>query len=506
MRDIKETHATSRHKSVQPDNVFAMAIEHHSAGRLAEAEALYLNRLQSGHEDPAALHNYGVLKAQLGQHKKAITLFDRTLSISPDHVIALNNKGNSYQELGHFEQALESYDRCLRLRPKFPEIHNNKGDLLRCIGRLDEAGGSYRLALTFHPNNYRALFNLALVSNSLGRRQESLRLFKKTLHLKSNEMSGEADPIAFSYTTKAKICHDIEQFRYLESRGKEKGRFQRLTQIYESLEKDIDWPQDDASLVPFTDDHLKRIRDSYNRPIHLIAAPEVAGSSINENLNSVEITHRYRDHAHGLTYFDELLNADALQSLRRYLLESTIWFDFKHISGHVAAYLESGLSCPLILQIAEDLRHCFPDIFKNHALTQIWAFKNVGRQQKIDIHMDDAAVSVNFWITPDRANRNPEHGGLVVYDFEAPLEWRLNKYDQDIQRLRETMAQYDPQRVIIPYRQNRAILFNSDLYHESDEAHFGTGYENHRINMTFLYGSRRGIVRGKRLEPPSKVP
>ena len=494
MWDMRETDATSRNKPVQPDNVFAMAVEHHSAGRLAEAEVLYLSWILSGHEDPAALHNYGVLKAQLGQHREAITLFDRTLSIDPDHVTALNNKGNSYQELGNFEEALKSYDRCLRLRPRFLGIHNNKGDLLRRMGRLDEAAENYRLVLAFRPNHYRALFSLALVSNSLGRRQESLRLFKKTLHLKSSEMSGEADSIAFNYTTKAKIRHDIEQFRYLESRGKEPGRFRRLTQIYELLEKDIDWPQDDASLVPFTDEHLKHIGDSYNRPIHLISAPAVPGSSINENLNTAEITRRYQNDGHGLTYFDELLNAEALQSLRRYLLESTIWFDFKHISGHVAAYLESGLSCPLILQIAEDLCRSFPDIFKKHALTQIWAFKNVGRQQRIDIHVDDAAVSVNFWITPDCANRDPEHGGVIVYDFEAPPEWRLNKYDQDIQRLRETMAQSDADRVIIPYRQNRAILFNSDLYHESDEAHFGTGYENHRINMTFLYGSRRGLI------------
>jgi hypothetical protein len=42
----------------------------------------------------------------------------------------------------------------------------------------------------------------------------------------------------------------------------------------------------------------------------------------------------------------------------------------------------------------------------------------------------------------------------------------------------------------VPYRANRAVIFNSDLFHETDQIHFHEGYENRRVNITFLYGWR----------------
>ena len=40
-------------------------------------------------------------------------------------------------------------------------------------------------------------------------------------------------------------------------------------------------------------------------------------------------------------------------------------------------------------------------------------------------------MNVNFWITPDEANLNPDSGGLVIWDVNAPLEWEFTKYNGD---------------------------------------------------------------------------
>jgi hypothetical protein len=40
-------------------------------------------------------------------------------------------------------------------------------------------------------------------------------------------------------------------------------------------------------------------------------------------------------------------------------------------------------------------------------------------------------VNVNFWITPDDANLDPERGGLIVWDVAAPLDWDFAKYNND---------------------------------------------------------------------------
>ena len=42
----------------------------------------------------------------------------------------------------------------------------------------------------------------------------------------------------------------------------------------------------------------------------------------------------------------------------------------------------------------------------------------------------------------------------------------------------------------IPYKFNRAVLFNSAYFHETDKIDFKEGYESRRINITYLFGIR----------------
>ena len=48
----------------------------------------------------------------------------------------------------------------------------------------------------------------------------------------------------------------------------------------------------------------------------------------------------------------------------------------------------------------------------------------------------------------------------------------------------------DAKPVTIPYRANRAVIFDSDLFHKTDRIDFKSGYLNRRINVTMLYGDR----------------
>jgi len=41
-----------------------------------------------------------------------------------------------------------------------------------------------------------------------------------------------------------------------------------------------------------------------------------------------------------------------------------------------------------------------------------------------------------------------------------------------------------------PYRQNRMVIFNSMLFHGTQDYRFKPGYSNRRINVTFLFGIR----------------
>ena len=111
-----------------------------------------------------------------------------------------------------------------------------------------------------------------------------------------------------------------------------------------------------------------------------------------------------------------------------------------------------------------------------------------GTQTAAAAGADDAAVSVNFWVTPTEANLNPGRGGLVVCRVPPPDDWEIKDYDDDQRRIVTFLEQNADDNLIVPYRQNRAVLFRSRLFHYSDSPEFASGYDNHRINLTLLYG------------------
>jgi hypothetical protein len=150
-----------------------------------------------------------------------------------------------------------------------------------------------------------------------------------------------------------------------------------------------------------------------------------------------------------------------------------------------------GFCCPLLMQIAEELRLALPSVIKDHTLREWWAYKYDSKLDGIPLHADHAAVNVNFWITPDEALLEPDAGGLTVWDREAPLDWDFTRYNQDEAAMREFLEREQAHAVYIPYRQNRVAMFNSDLFHETGSIRFRRGYENRRINITFLYGDRQ---------------
>ena len=470
--------------------VLRQALAFLQAGRPQEALRLYRQILTAQPDHTDALNLGGVAAFQSGDVNQGLKLLQGAVARRPDYVDAHNNLGNVLLAQGHMDDAVASYRKALAIKPDLAEAHSNLGNAIKELGRLDEAVAHYHKALAIKPDLPEAHINFAIALNSCGHRSEALDLFKSGLELVRGD--NPIDPMhkSFRFITKVKMNHDIEQFRYLAALGHETEHFQAFAKIYESVDEEIDWPSEDSKVIPLSNKHLQRLGDTYNRPIHLLEAPGVTGSTLSGNLDVEKITANYFSHASGMTYFDDLLSSDALASLRRFMLGSMIWFDFTYRGGYLGAMLKDGLACPLLLQIADDLRQTFPDIFKNHQLTQLWAYKYDSRLTGIEVHADFAAINVNFWITPDTANLNSASGGLVVYDVEAPLDWNFKTYNSDQNRIRTFLADQDSGKIVVPYGENRIVLFNSSLFHETDTMDFKLGYENRRINVTMLFGVR----------------
>jgi hypothetical protein len=238
-----------------------------------------------------------------------------------------------------------------------------------------------------------------------------------------------------------------------------------------------------------TDAEHARLGSGYNRLLHVADAPALAAGPFGA-WSPAAIEDKYRAASPELVVVDDFLSAEALASLRRYCLDSTVWFDFSHRDGYLAAFIDDHFDCPLLLQIADALRATLPRVLGPHSLRHLWAYKYDSALAGVGLHGDDAAVNVNFWITPDAANLSPGSGGMTVYPALAPADWRFEDFNGDTPRIEAFLARHGGAPITVPYRANRAVLFDSSLFHETDRFRFDPAYENRRINITMLFGDR----------------
>ena len=158
-----------------------LAVQHHTAGRLPEAERLYQQILQTDPNQPFALHLLGAIAYQVGQTDIAVDLIAKALAINPEFSEAHNNLGLALQDLGKLDEAIACYNKALAIIPDDIEAHYNLGLALQDLGKLDEAVVSYHKVLTINPNFAEAHNNLGKAFNELGRLEEAVASCQQAL-------------------------------------------------------------------------------------------------------------------------------------------------------------------------------------------------------------------------------------------------------------------------------------------------------------------------------------
>ncbi len=431
-----------RREPPSAEALFHEAVRLGAEGRFEEALACYERALVLLPRHPGLLYNRGVVLGDLHRHAEALDSFDRALAVQPAFAEAWNNRGFTLQQLKRPADALASFDRALAVTPDFPQALNGRGFVLQQLGRVEEAVASLRQALALWPDYAEARLNLAGALCEAGQIEESFELFRAHAADTWLDSPGAVD------APEHRVRHDREQRAYLAASG-------------------------DGGAAGF----------------HIRGGERLDGRAVNPGLAADEASRSWTTRSPQIVVVDNLLTDEALAAMRRFCLESTVWRGV-YEAGYLGAMPEHGFANPLLAQIARELRETLPAILAPHALRYLWAFKYDSRLTGIGVHADRAAVNVNFWITPDAANLDPASGGLVVWDVAAPLDWDYDAYNADPQAIRAFLARSGARSVTIPYRANRAVIFDSDLFHETDQIRFDEGYENRRVNVTMLYGRR----------------
>lgn len=289
--------------------------------------------------------------------------------------------------------------------------------------------------------------------------------------------------------TPQKLVHDVAQFRHLQDRGVFGYQLDSVIDLYETILERLA-PLGENARVSLSGAIRAEIGHVYGRILHVRRTPRVE-RVFSGRWDGRATEDEYLGRLPNAVVVDDFLSDDAIRSLYQFGLESTVWLTNRYEHGRLGAFFRDGFSCPLLVQIAEELSLALPRIIgTRHPLRQIWGFKYANKQPLLGSHADFAAINVNFWITPDHANLDPEGGGLHLYDVPAPRDWDFDMYNRGGDRIRALLQSQGAKPTVIPYRHNRAVIFDSDLFHATPALSFRDGYTNQRMNVTFLYGDR----------------
>jgi len=339
-----------------------------------------------------------------------------------------------------------------------------------------------------------------------------------------------------TYTTEYKLKHDLEQAKYLVEQLRQsdpqscKYFESQVIPIYESVLQNIPPLAElkrTKGLYAFTkEDFATGVGNVYNKALYMTTADELdpnwkenaANTGLlnnaldwngiqrnwfgeSEKVQSESTTTTTKEATTttpsipGVIIIDDLLTPTTISLLRQLLLRNTHWYQTKtplEFGKYVGSYIDDGLNDPIFLELAKQLHQSMPRVMEGHYLKYMWAYKYDSEWESgINLHADQAAVNVNMWLSLDGADLEEEGygGGLVVFTAKPPSDWEFESYNTNTEFVvEELLRPNDFTNVTVQHKPNRAVIFDSALFHQTDKYRFKKGYKNGRINLTLLFG------------------
>jgi predicted O-linked N-acetylglucosamine transferase (SPINDLY family) len=176
-----------------------LAVEHHQAGRLNEAQALYQRVLKASPDNADALHYSGLIYYQTGDTATAVSLISKSITINPSSLMYCN-LGAAQQALGHHDLAIASYRSAIALQPDYAEAYSNLGAALQEQGQLTDSIKAFQQALSLNPYYASAQNNLGNAFLVQGNLEAAIECYRQSLALNADNLSTHSNLLmALSY-------------------------------------------------------------------------------------------------------------------------------------------------------------------------------------------------------------------------------------------------------------------------------------------------------------------
>jgi tetratricopeptide (TPR) repeat protein len=165
---------------------FDLALQHHQAGRLQEAEKLYRQILAQEPQHCDAIHYLGVIALRSGRNDIAVDLIRRAIALRPNFAEAQSNLGDALRANGQLDEAIAAYRQAIVLLPNYAGNHSNLSDTLREKGQFDDAIAASRQAIGLNPNLPQAHNNLGNALKDKGQLDEAIAALRQAIALDPN--------------------------------------------------------------------------------------------------------------------------------------------------------------------------------------------------------------------------------------------------------------------------------------------------------------------------------
>ena len=386
--------------------------------------------------------------------KEAQNLYNNILKIDPNHSQTLNNIAIIFTNLKDYQKAKECYEKAIELNPDLFSALRNIADLY--VSQLTD-------------------FEIAINKSN-----KALKIFHR-----NSKFINQSIPLF-------RLKHDVQQAQYLISKNYKIEGVDKFKKIGDEILGRKENKEDKNNYIKeilLTPDEVGALLP-YHKSDHVYKPKKISGSCINPNKNWQDVEDEYFNSSNQIMYIDDFLSDEAIIELREFCLVSKVW-NKNYTNKYLGAFSDQGFISPIHLQIAIELKQKLPKLFGPHEIEKFWGFKyDTTLGKGINIHADFALHNLNFWITPDEYNNDKNSGGLKVYDAPAPDNWTFKDYNFKPERIYKFLKDNNAKCINVPYKFNRAVLFNSAYFHETDKIDFKDEYEGRRINNTYLFGTR----------------
>ena len=459
-------------------------------GNLPAAEQAYRSALALEPERATTLNNLALVLKATGALDAAEVALRKSLQLDGGDVGALLNLADLMSTRERFSEALEIYDAALARAPGAASAHYGRAYALYVLDQLDAAEAAGKQAVRISPNDDKAFELLARVQVTRGNFDAASDAFLATVrrrHGRTITPTTTRERRRLYRTNRIKLQHDLEQLRYIIDAGDPPSELEDLAAAFqEALVQAADraptehFEIDELGSALVTRNHNRVLRDWY---------PQTRdGGALNPELDAPAIEERFLNQSDGLVFFDDYLHPETLKALQTFALTGSCWFMTDH-GSEIGATPTTGFCCPLLMQIAGETRERFPRLLGASYFNTLWGLKFYQSQPGVGRHIDDAAMSINFWLTPDAGNLDAQTGGLLYWNKEVTESgFFAHETTEKFRRLDNRLSEPNAVRLKVPYRCNRAMLFRSTVIHGTDQIDFSTSYAQRRINITCLYG------------------